>query len=140
MTSGPRWQDLIGLETITVIVKKVVPTWTNGLHAVQLELVSGILDGRDMLCCTATGGGKSAAFAIPCLVLLEYNKNPEAYPRGLPTRAKPIGVVITPTKGLANNTVCSFISVLQSSLIACQILRTVKTQHICFLLLLGNPN
>lgn len=126
MTSGPRWQDLIGLETITVIVKKVVPTWTNGLHAVQLELVSGILDGRDMLCCTATGGGKSAAFAIPCLVLLEYNKNPEAYPRGLPTRAKPIGVVITPTKGLANNTVCSFISVLQSSLIACQICELSK--------------
>jgi hypothetical protein len=29
-------------------------------------------------------------------------------PRGLPTRAKPIGVVITPTKGLANNIVCSF--------------------------------
>ncbi|KDR64823.1 hypothetical protein GALMADRAFT_30528, partial [Galerina marginata CBS 339.88] len=57
------------------------------------------------LCCTATGDGKSAAFAIPCLILLEYNKNPEAYPQGLPTRAKPTGVVITPTKGLASNIV-----------------------------------
>ncbi|KAF8160000.1 P-loop containing nucleoside triphosphate hydrolase protein [Crassisporium funariophilum] len=105
MASTPRWQDQVGLKTIQAIVKQIVPTWTNGLHAVQLELVSGILNGRDILCCTATGDGKSAAFAIPCLVLLEYNKNPETYHRGLPTRAKPIGIVITPTKGLANNIV-----------------------------------
>jgi len=106
MPSGHRWQDPVSLETITDIVKKIVPAWTNGLHPIQLELVSGILDGRDILCCTATGDGKSAAFAIPCLVLLEYNKNPQAYPHGLPTRARPIRNVITPTKGLASNTVC----------------------------------
>ncbi|KDR81243.1 hypothetical protein GALMADRAFT_208044 [Galerina marginata CBS 339.88] len=70
-----------------------------------LKLVSGTLDGTDIFCCTATGDGKSAAFTIPCLVLLEYNKNPESYPQGLPTRAKPTGVVITPTKGLANDIV-----------------------------------
>ena len=35
----------------------------------------GVMDSgerSDLLCCTATGDGKSAAFAIPCLVLLEY--------------------------------------------------------------------
>jgi superfamily II DNA/RNA helicase len=105
MTPQHCWQDPVGLETINEIVKKIVPTWTNGLHPVQLEVVSGILDGKDILCCTATGDGKSAAFAIPCLVLLEYNKNPQAYPTGLPTRTAPIGIVITPTKGLANNIV-----------------------------------
>jgi superfamily II DNA/RNA helicase len=110
MASEHHWQDPIGLETIKAIVKKCVPTWTNGLHAVQLELVSGILDGKDILCCTATGDGKSAAFAIPCLVLLEYNNNPDTYPLGLPTRAKPIGIVITPTKGLANNIIRPFFS------------------------------
>jgi len=104
MSSGPRWQDPGSLETNTDIMKKIVPAWTNGLHPNQLELVSGILDGRDILCCTATGDGKSAAFAIPCLVLLEYNKNTQAYPCGLPTQARPIGIVITPIKGLA--TVC----------------------------------
>ena len=108
MALGHRWQDLACLETIKAIVKKVVPTWMNGLHVVQLELVSGILDGRDILCCTATGDGKSAAFAIPCLVLLEYNNNPGAYLHGLPTQAKPIRIVITPTKGLVNNIVCLF--------------------------------
>ena len=57
------------------------------------------------VCCTATGAGKAAAFAIPGLVLNEYNAHPDAYPAGFPTQKRPIGVVITPTKGLANNTV-----------------------------------
>jgi len=105
MAPGHRWQDPIGLETINVIVK-IVPSWTNGLYLVQLELVSGILDGKDILFCTATGDGKSAAFAIPGLVLVEYNKNAGAYPPGFPTRKRPIDIVITPKKGLANNIVC----------------------------------
>ncbi|PPQ90217.1 hypothetical protein CVT25_001661 [Psilocybe cyanescens] len=106
MAPGHCWQDPVGLETINMIVKKLIPTWTNGLHAVQLELVLPILDGIDVLCCTETGDGKSAAFSIPMLVLREYNEHPEAYEAGLPTRARPIGVVITPTKGLADNIVC----------------------------------
>ena len=72
MAQVPRWQDPSGLETInTPIVKKLIPTWTDGLHAVQLELISAILDGKDVLCCTATGDGKSAAFSVPTLVLSE---------------------------------------------------------------------
>ena len=104
MATGARWQDPIGLETIQTIVK-IISTWTDGLPPVQLELVSAILDGQDILCCPATGDGISAAFAVPALVLLEYNAHPDAYPAGLPTRKRPIGVVITPTNGLANNIV-----------------------------------
>lgn len=100
------WQDPVGLETINTTVKKLIPTWMNGLCAVQLELVSLILDGKDVLCCTATGDRKSAAFLIPILVLLEYNGHLELYAAGLPTCMRPIGVVITPTKGLADNIVC----------------------------------
>ena len=77
-------------------MKKVIPTWTDGLHPVQLELVSAVLDSRNILCCTATGDGKSAAFTIPGLVL-KYNAHLDAYPAGLPTRKRPISVVITPT-------------------------------------------
>jgi len=73
MHQAPRWQDPAGLETINIIVKKLIPKWTNRLHEVQLDLVSAILDGKDVLCCTATGDGKSAAFSVPTLVLLEYN-------------------------------------------------------------------
>jgi superfamily II DNA helicase RecQ len=94
MATGARWQDPNGLETINTIVKTLIPAWRDGLHPLQLELISTILDGQDILCCTATGAGKSAAFAIPGLVLNEYNAHPDAYPAGLPTRKRPIGVVM----------------------------------------------
>ena len=80
----------------------------NGLHAVQL--VSAVLNGKDVLCCTATGDGKSAAFSVPTLVLLEYNKHLEVYVAGLPTQNRPIRVVITPAKGLADNIVHLFVN------------------------------
>ena len=108
MASRPRWQDPGGLATINDIVKKLIPTWTDGLHAVQLELVSAILDGEDVLCFTATGDGKSAAFSIPVLLFQAYNNTTGTYLAGLPTRAKPIGVVVTPTTGLASKTVSNF--------------------------------
>ena len=93
---------------INTIVEKLVPIWMNGLHVVQLELVSAILEGKDLLCCTATGDGKSAAFSIPTLVLLEFNKHPDMYLAVLPTQRRPIRVVVTPTKGLVDNIVCHF--------------------------------
>ena len=77
----------------------------NGLHVLQLELISAILNGKSMLCCTETGDGESAAFSVPILMLLEYNKHPAAYVAGLPTGKQPIRVVITPSKGLTDNIV-----------------------------------
>ncbi|KAJ7729326.1 P-loop containing nucleoside triphosphate hydrolase protein [Mycena metata] len=105
MVPPPRWQDPIGRHTIQTIVKKLIPKWTTGLRPVQEDLVSPILDGDDILCCTATGDGKSAAFSIPILVLNEYNANRHLYPHGLRTCQNPVGLVITPTKGLASNIV-----------------------------------
>ncbi|KAJ7127744.1 P-loop containing nucleoside triphosphate hydrolase protein, partial [Mycena epipterygia] len=99
------WQAQIGRKTIQDIVKKVLPAWTDRLRPVQEDLASAILDGEDVLCCAATGDGKSAAFSVPILVLNEYNKNPALYPAGLPTRLNPVGMVVTPTKGLATNIV-----------------------------------
>ena len=85
MATGARWQDPIGLDTINTVVKTLIPAWSAHYS------ISTILDGQDILCCTATGAGKSAAFAIPGLVLKEYNAHPDAYPAGLPTRKRPIG-------------------------------------------------
>ncbi|KAJ7737945.1 hypothetical protein B0H16DRAFT_1761928 [Mycena metata] len=84
-----RWQSSTGRNTISEIVKKLLPEWTSGLRPVQEELVSDILDSDDVLCCTATGDGKSCAFYIPILVLSEYNTNRAEYPSGLPTRPNP---------------------------------------------------
>ncbi|KAJ6524932.1 P-loop containing nucleoside triphosphate hydrolase protein [Mycena capillaripes] len=89
-----RWQDPLGRETANKIAKKVVPKWKDGLRPVQKDVVCAMLDGEDVLCCTATGDGKSGAFP-----------NPHLYPAGLPTRVYPVGIVVTPTKGLAANIV-----------------------------------
>ncbi|KAJ7925807.1 hypothetical protein B0H13DRAFT_2654202 [Mycena leptocephala] len=48
-----RWQDDLGRETLNTIVKKVIPAWKDGLRPVQVDLVAPILDGDDVLCCTA---------------------------------------------------------------------------------------
>ncbi|KAJ7643163.1 hypothetical protein DFH06DRAFT_957987, partial [Mycena polygramma] len=56
------------------------------------------------LCCMSTGGGKSAIFAVPIVVLRELARHPHLYP-DLPRRALPQGIVVTPTKGLAANIV-----------------------------------
>ncbi|KAJ7483467.1 hypothetical protein FB451DRAFT_1028909, partial [Mycena latifolia] len=98
-------QDAIGCQTMNTIVKKLVPEWKDGLRPVQEDLISAMLDGDDILCCTATGDGKSGAFSVPILVLNEYNNHRELYPAVLPTRLNPVGMVVTPTKGLAANIV-----------------------------------
>ncbi|KAJ7075385.1 hypothetical protein B0H15DRAFT_738274, partial [Mycena belliarum] len=80
------------------------PEWNEGLHAWQLKLVIHSLDGKDVLCSIATSAGKSALFAAPIIVLQEMSAKPHLYP-DLPVRALPVGIVITPTKGLAANIV-----------------------------------
>ncbi|SJL13507.1 uncharacterized protein ARMOST_16951 [Armillaria ostoyae] len=104
MVSEFRWQNPRGLETLRDIVKKLVPAWKHGLTDIQELAVSRILDGEDVLLCTATGSGKSASFAIPILVHQELSRNPAAYPN-IRSRKLPVGIVVTPTNGLAANIV-----------------------------------
>ncbi|KAJ7698085.1 hypothetical protein B0H17DRAFT_927709 [Mycena rosella] len=99
-----RWRDSKGRRTLKEIVKKLIPQWENGLYPAQSELITRVLDGEDVFCSMATGGGKSATFAVPIIVLREMARNPHLYPN-LPVRALPMGLVITPTKGLAANIV-----------------------------------
>ncbi|KAJ6478885.1 P-loop containing nucleoside triphosphate hydrolase protein [Mycena sanguinolenta] len=98
------WKNPPGVRTVTEIIKKLVPQWKNGLYPTQLNLVVRILDGEDIFCSMATGGGKSALFAVLIIILKEMARHPELYP-SLPVRALPVGIVITPTKGLAANIV-----------------------------------
>ncbi|KAJ7143996.1 P-loop containing nucleoside triphosphate hydrolase protein [Mycena epipterygia] len=95
-----RWRDPQGDRTINKIVKEQIPQWKDGLYPAQQDLVKCILDGQKVLCCMATGGGKSALFAVPIIVLRETAQNRHLYP-DLPGRALPQGIVVTPTKGLA---------------------------------------
>ncbi|KAK0434388.1 uncharacterized protein EV420DRAFT_416771 [Desarmillaria tabescens] len=105
MASSYRWQHPHGLEILQGIVKRLVPSWKDGLTDIQALAVSRILGGEDVLLCTTTGSGKSASFAIPILVHQELSRNPTAYPR-FRCRKLPVGIVVTPTNGLAANIVC----------------------------------
>ncbi|NLK04458.1 MAG: DEAD/DEAH box helicase [Clostridiales bacterium] len=62
---------------------------------IQEEAIPFILNGRDLLGCAQTGTGKTAAFAIPTLQLLNAEKAPQGAQRNI--RA----LVITPTRELA---------------------------------------
>ncbi|KAJ7692190.1 hypothetical protein B0H17DRAFT_934210 [Mycena rosella] len=106
MASRYHWRDPKGRRTLKEIVKKLIPQWENGLYPAQSELITRVPDGEDVFCsmATARGGGKSATFAVPIIVLGEMARNPHLYPN-LPVRALPMGLVITPTKGLAANIV-----------------------------------
>ncbi|KAJ7906916.1 hypothetical protein B0H13DRAFT_2019988 [Mycena leptocephala] len=98
------WHDPEGLRTIAKIVKEQIPQWKDGLYPSQDNLVRRVLNGEAILCCMATGGGKSALFAVPILILCEMSRNRHLCP-DLPIRALPQGIVVTPTNGLAANIV-----------------------------------
>ncbi|KAJ7107204.1 P-loop containing nucleoside triphosphate hydrolase protein [Mycena crocata] len=71
MASRYRWRDPEGVRTLDLIVKKEIPQWKDGLYPTQRKLILLVLDGHDILCCMATGGGKSAIFAVPIIILRE---------------------------------------------------------------------
>ena len=70
----PRWHSPEGHSIIQEVVKEHTP-WKAGLRDTQLEVVAEVLDGTSFLYIDATGSGKTAAFSIPILVLLCYNRN-----------------------------------------------------------------
>lgn len=63
---------------------------------IQEQAIPAILSGRDLLGLAQTGTGKTAAFAIPCLQLLQNKKHNNKMQK-YPIRA----LVITPTRELA---------------------------------------
>ncbi|KAJ7799267.1 hypothetical protein B0H14DRAFT_2388174 [Mycena olivaceomarginata] len=98
------WRDPEGVQIITQIVKNMIPQWKDGLYPWQLKLGVRILDGGDIFCCIATGGGESALFSVPIIILKEVAWRPDLY-LDLPVRLLSVGLVITPTKALAANIV-----------------------------------
>ncbi|KAJ8090935.1 hypothetical protein PM082_024859 [Marasmius tenuissimus] len=106
MSASHPFRSPTGASTLSVIVQKLVPQWPTGLKPFQHESILKILDQQQLLCITATGDGKSALFAIPILVHLELGRLPSQYPSlNVITRNQPVGLVVTPTKGLANKIV-----------------------------------
>jgi superfamily II DNA/RNA helicase len=109
MPSNFTWDTHEGRKTLDALVKHLVPAWKDGLRQSQDDVICRILDGKEVVYCTATGGGKSAAFMVPILVH-QYLYGRENVLPGVwkkKVRQYPVGLVVTPTKGLAGNIVCS---------------------------------
>ncbi|MGI9160461.1 MAG: DEAD/DEAH box helicase [Saprospiraceae bacterium] len=64
---------------------------------IQVQTIPHILDQKDILGCAQTGTGKTAAFGLPILQLLEERPAPAKGPGPRPIRA----LVLTPTRELA---------------------------------------
>ena len=84
------------LELIDPILKALAEEGYSTPTPIQQQAIPILLNHRDLLGCAQTGTGKTAAFAIPILQLLneESSKNPKA-PRRIKT------LVLTPTRELA---------------------------------------
>ncbi|MEQ8492671.1 MAG: DEAD/DEAH box helicase, partial [Gammaproteobacteria bacterium] len=70
--------------------------------SIQSQAIPVILEGRDVLAGAQTGTGKTAAFALPMLQLLEQR------PRRGKSRLQPRALVLTPTRELAAQVAESF--------------------------------
>ncbi|KAE9383487.1 hypothetical protein BT96DRAFT_843786, partial [Gymnopus androsaceus JB14] len=103
MSSQVSFTSNEGVKIINSIVKKHVSKCKDGLHELQCICIPKILNLEDVFAINATGGGKSVLFGIP----LEISRNVALYPMfDVPICLDPIGVVVTPMKGLVNNIVC----------------------------------
>ncbi len=98
------WKTPQGSEALKRAVARRIPQWKDGLRDHQQEFIPYILDGDNLLVCTATGDGKSAYFTAPILAHIDVRDDPDSY-AGFKAKKKPVGVVITPTIGLASNIV-----------------------------------
>ncbi len=98
------WTDTEGSDAVKLAVSRRIPQWKEGLCDFQQEYIPYILNGDNLLLCTATGDGKSSFFTVPILVHLEVRDNPDLY-KGFEAKKLPVGIIVTPTIGLAGNIV-----------------------------------
>jgi hypothetical protein len=110
MAEFTSWCSPEGEASLKSIVASRIPAWTNGLCDRQAQPILRILDGQDLILCTAMGDGKSALFTVPILCHLAVSQAPNQFPKFRAIRRHPVGIVITPTKGLARNIVRSLLA------------------------------
>ena len=83
------------LNIITPILKALSTEGYTMPTPIQEQAIPVILEGKDMLGCAQTGTGKTAAFAIPLLQILQKEQRNEKGPRTIKA------LILTPTRELA---------------------------------------
>ncbi|KIJ58459.1 hypothetical protein HYDPIDRAFT_190803 [Hydnomerulius pinastri MD-312] len=69
-------------------------------HDYQLDAITHLLDGIDVLFVTATGSGKTDAFIRLMHIMLALSKDHELYPQAKKFPRDPVMLVVCPTKAL----------------------------------------
>jgi len=88
------------LKLIDPILKAVEEEGYTTPTPIQEQAIPLVLEGKDLIGCAQTGTGKTAAFAIPILQLL--NNRTEAPKPGQPYKKRKIrSLIVTPTRELA---------------------------------------
>ncbi|KAI0823227.1 hypothetical protein BC628DRAFT_1421081 [Trametes gibbosa] len=80
----------------------LAPRFSYEPHDYQLDSVTSILDGRDLLAITPTGSGKTGFLSMYIAVMLYFSENPSKHPV-LPAASvvqNPCLLVVSPTKAL----------------------------------------
>lgn len=85
------YMNFTSLDIIQPILRALTETGYVSATEIQSKAIPSILNGKDILGCAQTGTGKTAAFAIPILQLLQKNRRKT----GIRT------LILTPTRELA---------------------------------------
>ncbi|KAK0215283.1 hypothetical protein EDD85DRAFT_740146, partial [Armillaria nabsnona] len=99
------WKTPQDLEALKHVVACHILQWKDSLCDQQQEFIPYILNGDNLLVCTATGNRKSAYFTAPILAHIDIHDDPNLY-AGFKAKKRPVGVMIMPTIGLASNIAC----------------------------------
>ena len=83
------------LKLITPILQAIKAKGYVSPTPIQAQAIPIILQGQDLLGCAQTGTGKTAAFAIPTLQLLDKERTAGRWSKGIKT------LIVTPTRELA---------------------------------------
>jgi ATP-dependent RNA helicase DeaD len=89
---GPSF-DLLGLDA--KILAGVTQAGYTQPTQIQAEIIPVVLEGRDVIAQAKTGSGKTAAFALPAIQMLQFDRTVEC-------------LVLTPTRELASQIVSQF--------------------------------
>ncbi|KAJ7260900.1 hypothetical protein B0H12DRAFT_1106925 [Mycena haematopus] len=84
------WRSPEGQEALKSIVAAKIPVWKDGLRERQVQPILHILDGQDVILCTATGDGKSALFTVPIICHLAVSEAPTHFPKFRGIRRQPV--------------------------------------------------
>ncbi|KAL0061594.1 hypothetical protein AAF712_011563 [Marasmius tenuissimus] len=121
MTQRLKWTDEEGKSAISLVVSRCIPQWPHGLREYQEKYIPAIMNGDNLLVITATGDGKSAFFCVPIVVHNEISRHPDLYP-ALPRKEHAMGVIVTPTKGLAASIVRDYSFIFSKALMGLSVL------------------